>query len=76
MKILLINDNVDEYDTWLTDINDWFIDNHVAIKFMSVEDSGHIQPFFNHLYLYFEIFDEYLDFFVLRWGKYIDHMEP
>lgn len=76
MKILLINDNVDEYEEWLVKLNDWFIDNHAAIKFMSVEDSGQMQPFYNHLYLYFELHDEYLDFFILTWGKYIDHIEP
>jgi hypothetical protein len=76
MKILLINDNVEEYDDWLAKLNDWFMDNPVCIKFMSVEDSGHIQPFYNHLYLYFELEDEYLDFFILTWGKYIDHIEP
>ena len=76
MKILLINDNVDEYEDWLVKLNDWFMDNSASIKFMSVEDSGHLQPFYNHLYVYFELEEEYLDFFILTWGKYIDHMEP
>lgn len=76
MKVLLINDNVDEYEEWLAKLNDWFTDNHAAIKFMSAEDAGHVQPFYNHLYIYFELEDQYVDFFVLTWGKYIEHMEP
>lgn len=76
MKILLINDNISEYEEWLTKLYDWFDANQAVIKFLSVEDSGHVQPFYNHLYVYFELNDDYLDFFILVWGKYIDHIEP
>ena len=76
MKILLINDNISEYEEWLTKLYDWFDANQAVIKFLRVEDSGHVQPFYNHLYVYFELYDDYLDFFILVWGKYIDHMEP
>lgn len=74
MKILLINDNISEYEEWLTKLYDWFDANQAVIKFLSVDDVGYVQPFYNHLYVYFELNDAYLDFFILVWGKYIDHM--
>ena len=76
MKILLINDNISEYEEWLTNLYDWFNANQAVVRFISVEDYGHVQSFYNHLYVYFELNDDYLDFFILVWGKYIDHMEP
>lgn len=76
MKILLINDNVEEYEHWLARLNDWFIDNDVVLDFLSAEDSGQVQPFYNHLYIYLDIKAEYLDFFLLTWGEYVDHIGP
>jgi len=75
MKILLVNDNVDEYNDWFDRLNDWFLDNSIMIKFMQAEDSGYVQPFFNHLYIYFEIDNSYADFFLLTWGSYVDSID-
>jgi hypothetical protein len=75
MKVLLINDNVDEYNDWIARLNDWFLDNHAFVRFMSVDDSGHVQHFYNHLYVYLDIADEHADFFLLTWGKYVEYTE-
>jgi len=75
MKVLLINDKVETYNDWFDNFNEWILDNDVDIKFMQAEDSGQVQPFYNHLYIYFEIDDSYADFFLLTWGEYVDHIE-